>query len=71
MPDQFDNPANTEIHRGTTAQKIWRDPDGAVDVIVSGIGTGGPFTGVARKAVAEFAMLEPWDAPPLTAPRRD
>ena len=71
MPDQFDNPANTEIHRGTTAQKIWRDTDGAAHVIVRGIGTGGPFTGVARKAVAEFAMLDRWGGPPLTAPRRD
>jgi cysteine synthase A len=71
MPGPFDNPANPQIHRRTTAQEIWRDTDGAVDVIVSGIGTGGTFTGVARKAVTEFAMLERWGGPPLTAPRRD
>ena len=42
MPQQFDNPANPEIHRQTTAEEIWRDTDGQVDAIISGVGTGGP-----------------------------
>jgi len=49
MPQQFNNPANPEIHRRTTAEEIWRDLDGEVDVVVCGVGTGGTITGVGQR----------------------
>jgi len=69
MPQQFENPANPEIHRRTTAEEIWRDTDGAVDVVVSAIGTGGTITGVgevlrARKPGVRMIAVEP-DASPV------
>ncbi|WP_243358798.1 cysteine synthase A [Fundidesulfovibrio terrae] len=69
MPMQFANPANPEIHRLTTAEEIWRDTDGAVDVFVAGVGTGGTLTGVAqvlkqRKAGLRAVAVEP-DASPV------
>ncbi len=64
MPQQFKNPANPKIHRETTAEEIWRDTDGRVDVLVCGVGTGGTITGVAqvlkeRKPECKIVALEP------------
>jgi cysteine synthase A len=69
IPQQFQNPANPEIHRKTTAEEIWRDTDGKVDILVSGIGTGGTITGVgevikARKPSFRCVAVEP-DASPV------
>ena len=69
IPQQFKNPANPEIHRRTTAEEIWRDTDGKVDILVSGIGTGGTITGVgevikARKPTFKAIAVEP-DASPI------
>lgn len=69
MPHQFENPANPEIHRRTTAEEIWRDTDGQVDIVVAGIGTGGTITGVgqvlkARKPGLQMIAVEP-DASPV------
>lgn len=71
MPQQFDNPANPEIHRLTTAEEIWRDTGGAVDILVSGVGTGGTITGVAdvikeRKPGFMAVAVEPADSPVLS-----
>ncbi len=69
MPQQFDNPANPEIHRKTTAEEIWRDTDGKVDIVVAGVGTGGTITGVGevlkgRKPTVKMIAVEP-DASPV------
>jgi cysteine synthase A len=69
MPQQFKNPANPDVHRRTTAEEIWRDTDGAADILVSGIGTGGTITGVgevikARKPAFRCIAVEP-DASPV------
>ncbi|MCD6391698.1 MAG: cysteine synthase A [Dehalococcoidia bacterium] len=71
MPQQFNNPANPEIHRLTTAEEIWRDTRGEVDILVSGVGTGGTITGVAeviKKRKPEFKAIavEPADSPVLS-----
>ena len=66
---QFDNPANPEIHRNTTAEEIWRDTDGQIDILISGVGTGGTITGIsevikARKPSFKAIAVEP-DASPV------
>ncbi|WP_346355984.1 cysteine synthase A [Azotosporobacter soli] len=71
MPQQFKNPANPEIHRKTTAEEIWRDTDGQVDVFVAGVGTGGTVTGVGevlkeRKPAVRIVAVEPADSPVLS-----
>ncbi len=71
MPQQFDNPANPQIHRLTTAEEIWNDTQGNIDVIISGVGTGGTFTGVggvlkARNPDLKMIAVEPEDSPILS-----
>ncbi|MCS6851172.1 MAG: cysteine synthase A [Gemmataceae bacterium] len=71
MPQQFKNPANPEIHRRTTAEEIWRDTDGKVDILVSGVGTGGTITGVSevikkRKPGFKAIAVEPAASPVIT-----
>ncbi len=68
MPQQFKNPANPEIHRKTTAEEIWRDTDGKIDILIAGVGTGGTITGIAeviKKRKPEFKAIavEPLDSP--------
>jgi cysteine synthase A len=71
MPQQFSNPANPAAHRAHTAEEIWRDTDGTVDVVVAGVGTGGTITGIAealkpRKASLKTVAVEPADSPVLS-----
>ncbi len=71
MPDQFANPANPQIHRETTALEIWNDTDGQVDILVSGVGTGGTITGIAevikpKKPSFKAIAVEPADSPVLS-----
>ncbi|MBG53182.1 MAG: cysteine synthase A [Rhodobiaceae bacterium] len=71
IPQQFDNPANPDIHRRTTAEEIWNDTGGAVDYVISGVGTGGTFTGVGgvlkqKKPSVQMIAVEPEDSPVLS-----
>jgi len=71
IPQQFENPANPAIHRATTAEEIWRDTDGEVDIVVAGVGTGGTITGVGevlkeRKPSVQMVAVEPAASPVLS-----
>jgi len=71
MPQQFQNPANPEIHRKTTAEEVWADTDGEIDIFVAGVGTGGTITGVGevlkeRKPSVRIVAVEPADSPILS-----
>src|SRR5437764_1244495 len=71
IPQQFENPANVEIHRKTTAEEIWNDTDGKVDIVVAGVGTGGTITGCvevikARKPSFQAIAVDPKDSPVIT-----
>jgi cysteine synthase A len=71
IPQQFKNPANPEVHRKTTAEEIWRDTDGKIDILVSGVGTGGTITGVSeviksRKPAMKAIAVEPTNSPVIS-----
>jgi len=75
IPQQFNNPANPDVHKRTTAEEIWRDTDGAVDIFVGGVGTGGTVSGVgetlkARKSGVRIVAVEPFDSPVLSGGKR-
>jgi len=71
IPQQFNNPANPTIHRATTAEEIWADTNGKVDIIIAGVGTGGTITGIGetlkqRKSEVKIIAVEPFDSPVLS-----
>lgn len=74
IPQQFNNPANPEIHRTTTAEEIWRDTDGNVDIFIAGVGSGGTISGVgealkAKNPSVQIVAIEPFDSPVLSGGR--
>ena len=74
MPQQFKNPANPEIHRRTTAEEIWRDTEGKIDILVAGVGTGGTITGCgevlkSRKPTVQIIAVEPLNSPVISQSR--
>ena len=76
MPQQFNNPANPEIHRRTTAEEIWRDTEGKIDILVGGVGTGGTITGCgevlkSRKPSVQIVAVEPVNSPVIGQVRRN
>jgi cysteine synthase A len=76
MPQQFKNPANPEIHRRTTAEEVWRDTDGKIDIFVAGVGTGGTITGCgevlkSRKPSIQVVAVEPVNSPVIGQSRRN
>jgi cysteine synthase A len=71
IPQQFNNPANVQIHRETTAEEIWKDTDGKVDIFIAGVGTGGTISGVGevlkkRKPGVKIIAVEPFDSPVIS-----
>ena len=71
IPQQFENPANPEIHKKTTAEEIWNDTDGEIDILVAGVGTGGTISGIgevlkSRKASVKIIAVEPVDSPVIS-----